>query len=73
LILLSGQSHLVNLLENKKRLAIGNRQGLASTLLSLLKDGNYSQAGNPLHSSINCDSVLKLVDQIGTYQTVGLK
>ncbi|MDC0993255.1 hypothetical protein OAS14_02750 [Alphaproteobacteria bacterium] len=63
MILASGQSHLLPVLrKTKKRLAVGNWQGLASSLLNLLKEGNFSQVVNPLHNSINCDSVSELVD-----------
>ena len=73
-ILLSGQSHLVNFfVENKKRLAIGNRQGLAPSLLKLREDRCFSQVVNPLHNSNNCESVSKLADLISVNQAVGLK
>jgi hypothetical protein len=63
MIWLSGQSHLVTcFVENKNRLVIGNRQGLALSLLNLLKDGYFSQVVNLLHNSINYVSVSKLAD-----------
>ena len=74
MIWLSGQSHLATcFVKNKNQLVIGNRQSLASSLLNLCKDGCFSQVGNPLHNSINYESVYKLADQISVYQAVGLK
>ena len=74
MIWLSGQSHLATcFVKNKNQLVIGNRQSLASSLLKLRKDGSFSQVTNPLHNSINYDSVSKLADQIGADRIVELK
>ena len=74
MIWLSIQGHLVTCFaENEKRLAIVNRQCLASSLLKQWMEKSFSQVVNPLHKSINYDSVPKLADQNDAYQTVGFK
>ena len=74
MIWLSCQSHLVTcFVENEKRLAIVSWQCLASSLLKLWTEKSFSQVVNPLHNSINYDSVSELADQNDAYQTVGFK
>jgi hypothetical protein len=59
--------------DRQNQFASANQQYLASSLLKLWKDGSFSQVINPLHNSINYDSVSKLADQIGADRIVELK
>jgi hypothetical protein len=59
--------------DRQNQFASANQQYLASSLLKLRQDGSFSQVINPLHNSINYDSVSKLADQIGADRIVELK
>ena len=59
--------------DRQNQFASANQQYLASSLLKLRKGESFSQVVNPLHNSINYDSVSKLADQIGVDRIVELK
>jgi len=59
--------------DRQNQFASANQQYLASSLLKLRKDESFLQVVNPLHNSINYDSVSKLADQIGADRIVELK